>query len=238
MQTDNPAGMTPASSPSPAPSAAAGQPSGFGFRAAWAVFIVAIVGVLAAAIVQTTRGPGDKWPEPGVYGNVPDFSLTAQDGSPVSRASLAGRPWVVDFIFTRCGGQCPTMTQHMKALQTWLEQRQLDSVRLVSVTVDPAYDTPAVFTEYAKRFGADSRRWLFLSGEKSVIYPLIQEGFYLGVEDEPAPGEASPEEPIIHSSRFVLVDAQSRIRGYYDVYEPDDLERLRADILHVTAEKP
>jgi protein SCO1/2 len=240
MQTDNPAGMKPAPHTVPPAGGAAPTrpPQGFGFRLAWTVFILAIVGVLAAAIVQRTRGPAEKWPEPGVYGTVPDFSLTAQDGTTVSRASLAGQPWVVDFIFTRCGGQCPTMTRHMKALQTWLEQHQLDTVRLVSVTVDPDYDTPAVFTEYAKRFGADTRRWSFLSGDKKTIYPLIQDGFYLGVDDEPAPGEATPEEPIVHSSRFVLVDAQSRIRGYYDVYEADDLDRLRSDLRHILAEKP
>lgn len=130
------------------------------------------------------------------------------------------------------------MTRHMKALQTWLDEHKFDAVRLVSVTVDPDYDTPAVFTEYAKHHGADTRRWAFLSGAKKEIYSLIQDGFYLGVDDEPAPGEATPEEPIIHSSRFVVVDGQSQIRGYYDVYDAEDLDRMRADIRAVLAEKP
>jgi protein SCO1/2 len=95
----------------------------------------------------------------------------------------------------------------------------------LSVTVDPDYDTPPVLTEYAAKNGADKDRWVFLTGLKPEVRRFIQSGLRLAVEDLP-PGETSPEGPIIHSTKFILIDAATRIRGYYDGLDPNSLAQL------------
>ncbi|MBX7245912.1 MAG: SCO family protein [Candidatus Sumerlaeaceae bacterium] len=197
--------------------------------AIWVGFVGIIVVVIAAAVVQQYRGAAP-FQDPPIYGEVPSFSLTNQTSGTTTLADFAGKTWVIDFVFTRCGGQCPFMSARMRELQKWLESAGHADVKLVSVSVDPEYDTPPVLTEYAKKFEADPNRWTFLTGEKKFIYPFIQEGFKLGVDDAPAKGESSPEEPIIHSSRFVLMDSKGRLRGYYDAYDENDRERLHHDI--------
>jgi protein SCO1/2 len=98
-------------------------------------------------------------------------------------------------------------------------------IHLVSITVDPARDTPAVLAGYAKNYGADTARWHFLTGEKDAIYRLSIEGFKLGVDDT----MGDEAEPIVHSTRFVLVDQEGRIRGFYHGLEDPDLEKLAVD---------
>ncbi len=201
---------------------------------AWAFLFLVILAVGASAIFQMVRSRAVP-PVPAVYGNapVPAFSLDSARGGKAGSATLAGAPYIIDFIFTRCAGQCPMMTQRMKGVQDWLAVDGHKDVKLVSVTVDPAYDTTATMAAFADRFGADPDRWLFLTGERAPIYSLIKDGFKLGVDDEPASGTASKEEPIIHSNRFVLVDAAGYIRGYYVGLDPDDLLRLRRDLPQV-----
>ena len=67
---------------------------------------------------------------------------------------------------------------------------------------------------------------------------LVMEGFKLAVEMDPPPGTTDPGEPILHSTRFVLVDAGGRIRGYYDAFQPGETERLLRELaaLHREAE--
>jgi len=87
-----------------------------------------------------------------------------------------------------------------------------------------------VLEDYAGRFGADPKRWLFLTGESNVLHSLIKNGFKLAV------AERSPDENtdggglITHSDRFVLIDADGHLRGYYHGTDPGDVDRLLADI--------
>ena len=150
------------------------------------------------------------------------FSLLDQDGRILTRTTLEGTVWIADFIFTRCAGQCPLMSQQMATLQEAFAQ--MSQVRFVSFSVDPVYDTPAVLAGYAKRYGARSGRWDFLTGPASTIQQLAQEGFRLGVAEG-----ASPREPITHSVRLVLVDQRGRIRGYYDAMDHDAVARPQRD---------
>lgn len=173
---------------------------------------------LRDALQQALRhGP----PPPPVYGAVPDFTLTDHHGRPLARKDLAGRIWIADFIFTRCAGQCLTVTSHMASLQ----ERLPAEVRLISFSVDPAHDTPDVLAGYAARAGA-GERWLFLTGSRDDIFRLSRDGFHLSVEEE----GGTPEEPIVHSVRFVLVDRAGGIRGYYDATESDDINWLFLDV--------
>jgi len=151
---------------------------------------------------------------------LPDFSAISETGSPVTKASLGGKVFVADFIFTTCPGICPGMTAKMKSLAGQLRDEPL--VRFVSFTVDPDHDTPEVLARYGREHGADPSRWSFLRMEKESLRKLSREGFRLAVED--AGGGSS--EPILHSTRFVLVDASGVIRGYFDSDEPGAMAAL------------
>jgi len=175
-----------------------------------------------------------------VFGSVPDFSLIERSGRKMGRSDLAGRVWITNFIYTHCPDTCPLQTAQMAKLQADFAEEK--ALRLVSITVDPERDTVLVLSQYAKRYGADPERWLFLTGEKSTIYRLALEGFRLSVVD-PAEGVKSwffgpitvlahhgeTGKQFIHSSRFVLVDRQARIRGYYHSNDEEALQRLRRD---------
>jgi len=129
----------------------------------------------------------------------PDFEFLTHDGRKLSRADLEGKIWVANFIFTRCTGPCPLLTSRMAELQQKLGRTSPEDVRLVSFTVDPAYDTPAVLKQYAQAIGADPARWVFLTGPAAQIESTIRKGFLqpLTTGDNGEP---------VHSARFVLVD--------------------------------
>ena len=156
-----------------------------------------------------------------VMSTVPDFTLIERSSREVKNQELAGKIWIADFVYTSCGGMCPIMTEKMRKLQDKLPAE----IRLVSFSVDPDVDTPAVLTEYAKKFGADPNRWLFLTGNRDSLYKLSKEGFKLAVDNS----GGTEVEPITHSSRFALVDQQGRIRGYYSMEEPSELAHLIKD---------
>lgn len=152
---------------------------------------------------------------------VPEFSLTDQTGQAVTLADLKGRVWVADFIFTNCGGTCPVMTDKMRKLQDTLPAE----VRMVSFSVDPERDTPNALAAYAAEHGAARDRWLFLTGDKQALYDICVKGFKLPLDEQ----GGSAIEPVAHSTRFVLIDKQGEIRGYYSGTEDPDLLRLSAD---------
>ena len=158
------------------------------------------------------------------YGRVPAFALVDQEGRSVSRDTLLGSVWIADFIFTRCAGQCPMMSAQMARLAATFSHDA--SVRLVSFTVDPEWDTPPVLARYAEAQGAAGTRWSFVTGDSAQLRRLCQEGFQLSAAD----GAGTPEEPIAHSVRLVLVDRQGIIRGYYDATDAAAVKRLVRDL--------
>jgi protein SCO1/2 len=163
-------------------------------------------------------------------GRVPSFQLVNQDGQPFGSNELSGKIWIADFIFTTCPGPCPMISTRMSELQKPLEKTD---VHLVSVSVDPERDTPAVLRGYAEKLKAQPHRWDFLTGSKSAIYDLSRNGFKLAISD------GAEEQGIpIHSTRMVLVDRRGTIRGYYDALAPDAMTKLLADTNHLLREQP
>jgi protein SCO1/2 len=160
------------------------------------------------------------------YGVVPDFSLTERSGENITLAQLRGKIWIADFIYTSCTDTCPLQTGMMARLQE--EYALKPNFQLVSVTVDPERDTPQVLALYAARHNADARRWFFLTGQRDRIIRLIQEGFHLSVAALPNGAESTGV--IAHSPRFVLVDQDGQIRGYYDSRELEAFVRLKNDV--------
>ncbi len=151
-------------------------------------------------------------------GPLPDFSFTNSQGASIGKKDLLGKVWVADFIFTSCGGQCPILSAKMQEVQKAFLPHA--SLKLVSFSVDPKRDTPAVLAKYAKTFKA-SNDWIFLTGKKGEIDSLMTKGFHLA---------GGGGEEIMHSFRFVLVDKAGRLRGYYAVQEPDKMDELKADL--------
>lgn len=163
------------------------------------------------------------------YGAVPPFELTERSGVKVSRDQLLGKVWVADFVFTNCAGPCPRMSTNMKRLQAALPDS--DDIQLITLTVDPERDTLDILNEYAKRYGADPKRWLFLTGEKKELYDLIQKGFLQAVDDGSRTEDGQPGPGIItHSTRYTLIDRSGRIRGFYFGTEEDVVEAILPDL--------
>src|ERR1700693_180753 len=179
--------------------------------------VPALVLSLTACVRRTSSLP--------VYYDVPAFDLVAQDGQPFHSSLLAGKVWVADFIYTTCPGPCPRMTSQMHEVQDAIVK--MPDVKLVSFTVDPARDTPLVLADYAKVHGASIEHWYFLTGPETTLQKLDRDVFKLGNLD------ASMQ----HSTRFVLIDRQSRIRGYYETSEARAIPRLIDDIYALAREQ-
>jgi len=140
-----------------------------------------------------------------------NFTLTDRTGRTVTRSDLDGKLLVVDFLFTSCSLTCPAVNSQMARIQQ-LTTNQSD-VKLVSLTVDPRDDTPAVLEKYGERFDADTNRWLFLTGDKIQLYELIGTSFLASDTNDAfsyMPGDFS------HTERIAVVDSQGRLRGYFD----------------------
>jgi len=181
---------------------------------AWVPVIIAV----GAGGLALRRGADAGAAALPVYGQVPAFSLVDQHRQAVSNRTLQGSPWIADFIFTRCSGQCPMMSAQMAQIGSAVPE----AIRLVSFTVDPAWDTPEVLANYARDYAADSR-WSFVTGDPDVIRRLCREGFQLSVSEESDPQQ------LTHSSRLALVDRDGRIRGYYEAGDEAAMRQLRRD---------
>jgi protein SCO1 len=151
-----------------------------------------------------------------VLAQLPDFSLLERSGQKLGLADLRGKVWIADFIFTRCPGPCPRMSSRMAVLQSNLRD---EGLRLVSISVDPEFDTQEVLAKYAARYQAEEERWFFVTGDKTAIHHLAKSGFLVGGVDDVT----------LHTTRFVLVDRQGRVRGYYSSSEEDELRKLQND---------
>lgn len=193
--------------------------------------LTAGLGIILGTALWFKLGPQPRFGEIGrnslegirQYGSLPDFSLTERSGKPIGLAQMRGTIWIADFIYTNCQDTCPLQTAEMAKLQN--EMAAQKGVKLVSFSVDPEKDTPSVLSQYADRYKADTDRWLFLTGEHEEIKTLMQSGFRLS-----AAAAATDGGVILHSPRFVLIDRQAQIRGYYDSRDTDALQRLRRDV--------
>ena len=159
------------------------------------------------------------------------FQLTDRSGRAIGNAELAGRFLVVNFVFTSCSVSCLAVNRQMAEVQRLVAGD--DDVRLVSLTVDPRTDTPPVLAAFAARFGADPERWFFLTGDKAVLYPLIETSF---LPRDPRPEDAAMPGGFRYTDRIALVDRTGRVRAYFDGMRRatpaaivDTIRRLRAE---------
>ncbi|MFQ5656795.1 MAG: SCO family protein [Candidatus Methylomirabilales bacterium] len=155
---------------------------------------------------------------------LPAFTLIERSGRKVTLAHLAGKVWIADFVWTRCPDACPLMSAMMARLQE--EFADEPDLWLVSISVDPEFDTPAVLDSYAAKFRADPDRWLFLTGEKGTIYRLIREGFKLLVLD-PADDKTSHDraKPLVNTARLARRFLRQQWFGPAVAWAPGDRAR-------------
>ncbi|MFA6546413.1 MAG: SCO family protein [Limisphaerales bacterium] len=179
--------------------------------AVWGGIAFVVLAILGAFVRERLRIPAAKLP---VIARVDDFTLTNQLDHPVRLADLSGRVWVADIIFTRCPGPCATMTRRMSELQAALPTNA--PVRLISLTTDPGHDTPRTLAAYAQRFGADAQRWHFLTGAKADLVKLAVNSLKLTALDKEEAKRTSPDDLFIHSTIFVVVDKQGRLRAVFE----------------------
>jgi len=149
-----------------------------------------------------------------VLSTVADFTLTNQDGRGTTLADLTNHVWVADIIFTRCAGPCPRMTGQMKSLQDKLPAGS--QAKLVTLTTDPDFDTPAVMKRYGERFGADFKRWTFQTGTKAQIANLAGDSLKLSTQPIKPADRKDDADLFIHATIFVVVDKHAQMRAFFE----------------------
>lgn len=152
--------------------------------------------------------------------NLPEFTLLDQEGRQVPGSRLRGKQIVLNFIFTRCpiATMCPAATERMAQLQKAAKEAGAKDFELVSISLDPEYDTPGVLKEYAQVRGLDTSNWSFLTGPDAAVRHLLAQ---LGVirEFEGA--------TIKHTLATVLINPDGKISYRVDgsVWQVDDFVR-------------
>jgi protein SCO1 len=195
--------------------------------AAVAAMWLLVAGVLAAdrfevrpagVLEATPSKPSGDGPLPVLW-KAPSFTALDQDGRVVTDATLEHRPWIADFIFTRCTTACPLISAKLVLVRRAIASKD---VRFVSFSVDPDFDTPAVLKTYARRWGEDPR-WLLLSARPADVQDVAR------AMKVPLERTSDPANPVLHTTLFFLVDGAKTIRGIYDSTDDDAVKRLARD---------
>jgi len=190
----------------------------------------------AAVATEAQGGEGEKGEAKGTEAKPPaspwnpngidDFVFTERSGRKVTKADLLGHPWLVSFIFTRCAGPCPRVSTQMSALQRLLKG---SDVRLVTLTVDPDFDTADVLNRYADAYRADPKRWLYLTGDKRKTYELINKSFLMPVK-EMTGKDREPGYEVLHSTNILLVNEKGVVVKKYNATNDVEMAALRRDL--------
>ena len=158
-----------------------------------------------------------------IYHQIPNFEFINQDSSNITQQDYEGKIYVADFFFTTCPTICPKMKTQM--LRIYEKFKDNPKVGILSHTIDPRHDTPAVLREFMNNLNIKSKMWQMVTGDKAKIYEIGQKSYMVSATDDPTqPGG------IVHSGAFVLVDKNRHIRGIYDGTEPEKVDKLMKDM--------
>jgi protein SCO1/2 len=175
-----------------------------------------------------------------VWHTTKDIRLVNQMGDSVNLYDQRGKIIILDLFFTSCGSICPKLTHNMVKLQQGFikggdtRKKQVDTsiVQFMSLSVDPVRDSVPVIREYANKMGVNSDNWWLLTGNRDSIYNFIFQELRLDkFSDEPV----SPD--FVHTSRFVLIDKNMQVRGYYNGLDSTSLSKLAKDVGYIMLEK-
>jgi len=192
--------------------------------------------LLDTVITKTVKG---KSVNDNIWHKTANIQLVNQLGDTVHLFDQSSRIIVADFFFTSCRSICPRLTSNMVKLQQSFKKggnvrNRIDTsiVQFISFTVDPENDTVEVLKNYADRFGVDHDNWWFLTGNKNSIYDFAFEELKVDkFTDEPV----SPD--FVHTNRFVLIDKDRVVRGYYNGLDSTSMIKLSKDIGLLMLEK-
>lgn len=190
----------------------------------WTILAMVVLGLLAALVVSRAQ---KSQTQITVWGSLPGFSFTAaHNGEPFGLEQMKGKITVVNFIFTRCRSVCPVLTPNFAELYRLYENS--DKIQLVSITVDPDYDSPEVLNAYAKLYGIEDDRWVFLWAPIEKVHELCEQGFMLPADDLPGG----------HTTKFTLVDADGDIRSYHEGMDQEGMVLLKQNIRQLARNMP
>lgn len=192
-------------------------------RSTWGAVIALLGWAIQPACAHndvTAKAPSlSNAPHLAVIKPAPDFTLLDTHGQPVRLAELRGRTVLLAFVFTACKSACPLISQQMSTLQDQLARSGLlpRRVTLLSVTVDPARDTPEVLAQYARRFNARPG-WFFLRDTPQKMQPMLA-GY-----DEWT--RKLPDGDVDHPARIYLIDPAGQVREIYSLAFFDERQAL------------
>lgn len=152
---------------------------------------------------------------------VPDHALINETGAPIPMQSLRGHRVALTFIYTRCpiADFCPLMNKHFAEVQRTIQASpDMADVKLVSVTIDPAFDTPEVLRAHAKALGANPARWSFATGVPADVLAFAKR-FGVIAETGQTPTD------LVHNLRTAVIDAEGRLVKAYsgNMWSPAEL---------------
>lgn len=185
-----------------------------------------------------------------INANIGPFVLTDQNGKTVTEKTVEGKVYVAEYFFTTCKGICPKMNANMRRVYDQFKNQP--GFMILSHTCMPETDSVSVLKKYEKKmltgllkmrpgkiyhleddttqnniFTSPNNCWLFLTGEKKILYSLARHGYLL---DNASDTTGAYENQFIHTQLFALVDKQSRVRGIYDGLKEDEIQKLLKDI--------
>ncbi len=140
------------------------------------------------------------------YHQIKDFKAINQNGEVFALNTIQKQLIVVNFFYSKCDKACPQVFKNLD----WLFKEYQDNkmIRFISISVDPETDTPETLSKAAKEHHAVAGKWDFLTADTAIVYPLANEQFFVNA--------LKSEDGFVHSDKLILLDADHRIRGYYD----------------------
>jgi protein SCO1/2 len=166
---------------------------------------IALALLALPALAPAHEAGGDK--RLPVIGPAPAFTLTSQDGAAVSLASFRGKVVALTFIYTECPDICPLLTQKMAQVQDELGADFGKKIAFVSITLDPAHDTPEILKDYAQFWGAKPDGWSFLTGAPEAVRDVTRRyGVFFSKKEDGS---------VDHTQLTTLIDADGQMRVQY-----------------------
>ena len=196
-----------------------------GFAAALAVVLVGeAVKTTSALPFYDSVDLTPRWTRSSTH-RIGDFALVTQDGVPITRNDVMGKVHVASFVYTRCAGICPAMVTQLAKVQKAIDGR---AAVLLSYSVTPQDDTPAMLAAFGKLRGIDPGRWKLVTGDPEQIYALARTSYF--ADDGRLEARQAATEQFLHTEKALLVDREGRLRGVYNATLPHDIEKLIADL--------
>tara|TARA_B100001750_G_C15442953_1_gene564597 strand:- start:89 stop:661 length:573 start_codon:yes stop_codon:yes gene_type:complete len=179
------------------------------------VIFTCLLVIVAILVINKETPP----PEP--INMVSYFSYPDQNNNLFSTNNLNGKITIADFFFTKCLGICPRMNEYMKKLNN--HYKDTPNIQFLSISVDPENDTKSVINDYIQNQELEYKNWFFLQSEKESISKLLEKGFLLSGDGLPAQ----------HSTKFILINSNAEILGYYEPSNSNEFNQLKSDATYL-----